>query len=94
MGLPRSARRSVGREEGYQSFIDHDAATVQMVYNLYEQPSPGRAFYEIAPLRGKGGVIARVPTNSGILDEEFKALTMPPTGTTVSSATATGSSMA
>ena len=60
------------REEGYHSFLNHDAATVQTVYNLYEQ-APGREFCEIAAQRGRGGVIARVPTNSGILDEEFKS---------------------
>ncbi len=58
------------REEGYQAFIQHDAAVVQTVFNLYEQ-DPGREFCEIAQQRGRGGVIARVPTNSGILDEEF-----------------------
>ena len=60
------------REEGYQAFIEHDAAVVQTVFNMYEQ-DPGREFCEIAEKRGKGGVIARVPTNSGILDEEFKS---------------------
>ncbi len=58
------------REEGYQSFIERDAAVVQTVFNMYEQ-DPGREFCEIAQARGRGGVIARVPTNSGILDEEF-----------------------
>ena len=58
------------REEGYQSFIERDAAVVQTVFNMYEQ-DPGREFCEIAHARGRGGVIARVPTNSGILDEEF-----------------------
>lgn len=61
------------REEGYKSFIDCDAATVQTVFNLYEQ-DPGREFCEIAERRGRGAVIARVPTNSGILDEEFKSV--------------------
>ncbi|MEO0965331.1 MAG: aldo/keto reductase [Planctomycetota bacterium] len=60
------------REEGHRSFLDHDAATVQTVFNLYEQ-DPGRELCEIAAKRGKGGVIARVPTNSGMLDEEFKS---------------------
>ncbi len=60
------------REEGVQSFLDHDAATVQTVYNLYEQ-APGREFCEVAHQRARGGIIARVPTNSGILDEEFKS---------------------
>jgi len=58
------------REEGYRSFIDHNAATVQTVFNMYEQ-DPGREFCQIAQERGRGSVIARVPTNSGILDEEF-----------------------
>ncbi len=58
------------REEGHKSFLEHDAAVVQTVFNMYEQ-DPGREFCEIAAKRGRGGVIARVPTNSGILDEEF-----------------------
>ncbi len=58
------------REEGYQSLIDHHAATVQTVFNLYEQ-DPGREFCQIAQQQGRGAVIARVPTHSGILDEEF-----------------------
>ena len=58
------------REEGYRAFIEHDADVVQTVFNLYEQ-DPGREFCQIAHARGRGGVIARVPTNSGILDEEF-----------------------
>ena len=60
------------REEGYKSFIERDAAVVQTVFNMYEQ-DPGREFCQIADQRGRGGVIARVPTNSGILDEEFKS---------------------
>lgn len=60
------------REEGYDAFIKHDAAVVQTVMNVYEQ-DPGREFCEIAQQRGKGGVLVRVPTNSGILDEEFKS---------------------
>jgi len=60
------------REEGYQSFLQRDAAVVQTVFNMYEQ-APGREFCEVAAERQNGGVIARVPTNSGILDEEFKS---------------------
>ncbi|MFA9477337.1 aldo/keto reductase [Phycisphaerales bacterium AB-hyl4] len=59
------------REEGYESF-QRGAATVQTVMNVYEQ-DPGREFCEVAAKRGAGGVIARVPTNSGMLDEEFKS---------------------
>lgn len=58
------------REEGYEAFIKHEASTVQTVFNLYEQ-DPGREFCRICVKRKKGGVISRVPTNSGILDEEF-----------------------
>ena len=60
------------REEGYKSFIEHDASVVQTVFNMYEQ-DPGREFCQIAQKRGRGGVISRVPTNSGILDEEFNS---------------------
>ena len=58
------------REEGVAAFAQHDAAVVQTVANLYEQDL-GREFGEVAVSTGSGGVIARVPTNSGILDEEF-----------------------
>ena len=58
------------REEGYAAFEDRGAAVVQTVFNMYEQ-DPGREFCEVARRLGTGGVIARVPTNSGILDEEF-----------------------
>jgi len=58
------------REEGYQALIERDAATVQTVFNLYEQ-DPGRELCQICAQRGRGGIIARVPTNSGILDDEF-----------------------
>ena len=68
------------REEGYTSFQKRHAAVVQTVMNLYEQ-DPGREFCELAtmlnqatqPATPSAGVIARVPTNSGILDEEFKS---------------------
>lgn len=59
------------REEGHAAFLERDAATVQSVFNLYEQ-APGRELCEIAAAEpDRRGVIARVPTNSGILDEEF-----------------------
>jgi len=67
------------REEGYKSFIECKADVVQTVFNMYEQ-DPGREFCEISEQLGRGGVISRVPTNSGILDEEFKSSehTFPP----------------
>ena len=60
------------REEGHKALLELDAATVQTVFNLYEQ-DPGRELSEICHKRGRGGIISRVPTNSGILDEEFKS---------------------
>ncbi|MDX1681717.1 MAG: aldo/keto reductase [Phycisphaeraceae bacterium] len=60
------------REEGYRAMLDHDASVIQTVFNLYEQ-DPGRELCEIAADRGRGAVLARVPTNSGILDEEFES---------------------
>lgn len=60
------------REEGHQALLERSAAVVQTVFNLYEQDL-GREFGEIAQHLGRGGIIARVPTNSGMLDEEFAA---------------------
>ena len=60
------------REEGHQAFLKHNAATVQTVFNVYEQ-DPAREFCQIAQSRGRGGIIARVPTTSGILDDEFQS---------------------
>lgn len=60
------------REEGHAAFLKHHADVVQTVYNMYEQDL-GREFGECAQHVGHGGVIARVPTNSGILDDEFKS---------------------
>ncbi len=60
------------REEGHAAFLEHGAATVQTVYNLYEH-DPGREFGETAERLGRGGVLVRVPTNSGMLDEEFSS---------------------
>lgn len=60
------------REEGYKAFEDYNAATVQTVFNMYEQ-DPGREFCKVTEICKSGGIIARVPTNSGILDEEFKS---------------------
>ena len=57
------------REEGVAAFEHSHCATVQTVMNVYEQ-DPGREFCELAAEHDRG-IIARVPTNSGILDEEF-----------------------
>jgi len=59
------------REEGIRALLEDEADVVQTVFNLYEQ-APGRELCEIVAAQGKGGIMARVPTNSGMLDDEFK----------------------
>lgn len=59
------------REEGHEAALRYKVDVVQTVYNMYEQDL-GREFGEACLHVGHGGVIARVPTNSGILDDEFK----------------------
>ena len=60
------------REEGHAAVLRYKVDTIQTVYNMYEQDL-GREFGECCEHVGHGGVIARVPTNSGILDDEFKS---------------------
>jgi aryl-alcohol dehydrogenase-like predicted oxidoreductase len=45
-------------------------AVVQTVFNMLEQ-HPGRELCEIAAATGKGGIIARVPHSSGILQDKY-----------------------
>jgi aryl-alcohol dehydrogenase-like predicted oxidoreductase len=54
------------REEGLRAICDRGIASVQTVYNLLEQ-DPGRELMAAAADHGVG-VIARVPTSSGLLD--------------------------
>ena len=54
------------REEGLQAVSDRGIASVQTVYNLLEQ-DPGRELMATAADHGVG-VMARVPTSSGLLD--------------------------
>jgi aryl-alcohol dehydrogenase-like predicted oxidoreductase len=54
------------REEGLRAISTRQIASVQTVYNLLEQ-DPGRDFMAAAAEHGVG-VIARVPTSSGLLD--------------------------
>jgi aryl-alcohol dehydrogenase-like predicted oxidoreductase len=54
------------REEGLRAISTRQIASVQTVYNLLEQ-DPGRDFMVAAADHGVG-VIARVPTSSGLLD--------------------------
>ena len=58
------------REEGHEAVLRYKVDAIQTVYNMYEQDL-GREFGECCQHVGHGGVIARVPTNSGILDDEF-----------------------
>jgi aryl-alcohol dehydrogenase-like predicted oxidoreductase len=57
------------REEGLRAISERPIASVQTVYNLLEQ-DPGRDFMAAAAERGVG-VIARVPTSSGLLDDNL-----------------------
>ena len=54
------------REEGLRALEERRVHSVQTVYNLLEQ-EPGAAFLEAAERVG-AGVIARVPTSSGLLE--------------------------
>jgi aryl-alcohol dehydrogenase-like predicted oxidoreductase len=55
------------REEGLRAIETRDIASVQSVYNLLEQ-DPGRELIGAAERAGVG-VMARVPTSSGLLDD-------------------------
>jgi aryl-alcohol dehydrogenase-like predicted oxidoreductase len=55
------------REEGLRAISTRDIASVQTVYNLLEQ-EPGRDLIDAAGREGIG-VMARVPTSSGLLDD-------------------------
>jgi aryl-alcohol dehydrogenase-like predicted oxidoreductase len=57
------------REEGLAAIRDRDVASVQTVYNLLEQ-DPGADLIAAAAENGVG-VMARVPTSSGLLDDNL-----------------------
>jgi aryl-alcohol dehydrogenase-like predicted oxidoreductase len=57
------------REEGLDGIANRDIASVQTVYNLLEQ-DPGRDLMAAATEHGVG-VMARVPTSSGLLDDNL-----------------------
>ena len=57
------------REEGLRAIATRDIASVQTVYNLLEQ-DPGRDLMAAAAEHGVG-VMARVPTSSGLLDDNL-----------------------
>jgi aryl-alcohol dehydrogenase-like predicted oxidoreductase len=54
------------RDEGVRALEERPIASLQTVYNLLEQ-EPGGEFLEVAERRGVG-VVARVPTSSGLLE--------------------------
>jgi aryl-alcohol dehydrogenase-like predicted oxidoreductase len=57
------------REEGLRAIAEREITAVQTVYNLLEQ-DPGRDLMEAADEHGVG-VMARVPTSSGLLDDNL-----------------------
>jgi aryl-alcohol dehydrogenase-like predicted oxidoreductase len=57
------------RDEGLRAIRERQIASVQTVYNLLEQ-DPGHDLMAAAAERGVG-VIARVPTSSGLLDDNL-----------------------
>jgi aryl-alcohol dehydrogenase-like predicted oxidoreductase len=61
------------REEGLKAIADRGIASVQTVYNLLEQ-DPGADLIAAAAEHGVG-VMARVPTSSGLLDDNLTAET-------------------
>jgi aryl-alcohol dehydrogenase-like predicted oxidoreductase len=57
------------RDEGVRAFETRSITALQTVYNLLEQ-DPGRDFLDAAERFG-GGVMARVPTSSGLLEDKY-----------------------
>ncbi len=57
------------RDEGLVALRDRGVRAVQTVYNLLEQ-EPGAAFLEAAAETG-AGIMARVPTASGLLEDKY-----------------------
>jgi aryl-alcohol dehydrogenase-like predicted oxidoreductase len=57
------------REEGLRAIDERRIASIQTVYNVLEQ-DPGRDFLAAAERRGVG-VMARVPTSSGLLEDKY-----------------------
>ena len=57
------------REEGLRAIEEREIASVQTVYNVLEQ-DPGRDFLATAEENGVG-IMARVPTSSGLLEDKY-----------------------
>jgi len=59
------------RDEGIRALEKRELTSLQTVYNMLEQ-EPGAEFLDVAERRG-AGVIARVPTSSGLLEGHLTA---------------------
>ncbi len=57
------------RDEGLRALEERDVTSLQTVYNVLEQ-QPGKDFLEAAERNG-AGVMARVPTSSGLLEDKY-----------------------
>jgi aryl-alcohol dehydrogenase-like predicted oxidoreductase len=66
------------RDEGMRAIEERRIASVQTVYNVLEQ-DPGRDFLAAGEQRGVG-VMARVPTSSGLLEDKYTLETTFPKG--------------
>jgi aryl-alcohol dehydrogenase-like predicted oxidoreductase len=61
------------RDEGLRALAERRVPALQTVYNLLEQ-EPGAAFLEQAADTG-AGIMARVPTSSGLLEDKYTSET-------------------
>jgi aryl-alcohol dehydrogenase-like predicted oxidoreductase len=66
------------REEGLRAISERGISSLQTVYNVLEQ-DPGRDFLAAAEQHGVG-VMARVPTSSGLLEDKYTLETTFPPG--------------
>jgi len=66
------------REEGLRALAEREISALQTVYNVLEQ-DPGRDFLAAAERAG-AGVMARVPTSSGLLEDRYTPETTFPPG--------------
>jgi aryl-alcohol dehydrogenase-like predicted oxidoreductase len=67
------------REEGLAALRSRGVSALQTVYNLLEQ-EPGRDFLGAASETDDAGVMARVPTSSGLLEDKYTLETTFPEG--------------
>ena len=58
------------QEEGVRALEEREITALQTVYNLLEQ-QPGSDFLEATGRSGGAGIMARVPTSSGLLEDKY-----------------------